>query len=851
MASMINLWKKNNKPMDFPPTLPSGKEWPKISIITPSFNQGAFIEDTILSVLLQGYPNTEHIIVDAGSTDGTLEVLGKYEHSLAKVISEPDNGQSDAINKGMRLATGDILTWLNSDDMLAPGALAAIAMAFDTSNADLVAGICKLFLEGREFASHLTSCPDGPLKLTELLDMEHYWQAGMYFYQPEVMFSRELWERAGGYVDESLHFCMDCELFLRFSKHDANLHVIGHPVAWFRYHEAQKTNDTNASPDEFKRVCREMAKAENIDLSVMNDKGPPLVGRPLNVAMVNDIGSQYGAGIAHKRLGDALAMAGHSVSYFTLGFNSGDSRKGCSRQIRRVLGGLEKLSPDLVVCGNLHGFSPEADFLVKLLGRWPVALCVHDLWLLTGKCPHPFDCNDYITGCSEKCQVSDAYPALAKNIITKTWHDKRKALGQEKVLLLCNSTWTYSVFANALGGDRPQISRLAMGASPCFFEYHSKVEARDYFDLPQDKFIILLASVNITDPYKGKEALEQIDQIQDSNTLVVSLGVVSVEVQESYPWLRQLGLIDEPEIMCKAYAAADIHVSFSRTETLGQSFFEAAACGTPSIGYRTTGITDSVTDGVTGVLVDLHESLLGELEKIRENHAYRKSLSAWATVHSENARSLYNEYHSFYQALRETGLIPMEILGRKIGFTVSNSIFPDLTGCVQYTEMLQYLGPGWSVITSKGVFSTADKSIFKFSKLSDVFHQERSHKLELEVSAHWSVSSSILKLMLALGFYALVRGDNKRLLNRFKKVVTVKRNPLVVDVLLNDKKIGEFSLNSRRRRVVSINLTPSFLAKNGENVLTFKIHGAVVLSEIGVCSERRKMGFLLHRIALV
>ncbi|MBV5328910.1 MAG: glycosyltransferase, partial [Chlorobium sp.] len=194
MLSMINQWKIHNKPLDFPESLPSGKPWPKISIVTPSFNQGKYIEDTILSILLQGYPNVEHIIMDGGSTDETLEIVKSYEQSLAKIISEPDKGQSEAINKGMRLATGDILTWLNSDDMLAPGALAAIAMAFDVNDADLVAGVCHLFKDNRHFASHLTSCPNGPLKARELLDMEHYWQAGMYFYQPEVMFSRRIWE---------------------------------------------------------------------------------------------------------------------------------------------------------------------------------------------------------------------------------------------------------------------------------------------------------------------------------------------------------------------------------------------------------------------------------------------------------------------------------------------------------------------------------------------------------------------------------------------------------------------------------------------------------------------------------
>lgn len=102
----------------------------KISIITPSFNQGMFIEETITSVMDQNYPNTEHIVVDAGSTDNTLQILKKFGHKI-KWISEPDNGQSDAINKGIKMATGDIIAFINSDDYYLPGAFKKVIAYFE------------------------------------------------------------------------------------------------------------------------------------------------------------------------------------------------------------------------------------------------------------------------------------------------------------------------------------------------------------------------------------------------------------------------------------------------------------------------------------------------------------------------------------------------------------------------------------------------------------------------------------------------------------------------------------------------------------------------------------------------
>jgi glycosyltransferase involved in cell wall biosynthesis len=121
---------------DFPETMPDGREWPKISIITPSFNQGNFIEETIRSIVMQGYPDLEYIIMDGGSSDNTVDIIKKYDSCITKWVSEPDNGQTHAINKGIRYATGEIIAYLNSDDLYLPDSLKTAAL-YLTSHMDV------------------------------------------------------------------------------------------------------------------------------------------------------------------------------------------------------------------------------------------------------------------------------------------------------------------------------------------------------------------------------------------------------------------------------------------------------------------------------------------------------------------------------------------------------------------------------------------------------------------------------------------------------------------------------------------------------------------------------------------
>ncbi len=229
-------------------TEPTGG-WPKISIVTISYNQGFYIKSCLDSILDQGYPNLEYIVIDGGSTDGTKEILEQYGDQLSVLIIEPDQGQSDALNKGFQLATGEVMNWICSDDCLEPGSLFRIGRAFAENEVDLVAGGCRVIdTSGRRLYDHHNGLPfNRPVDLSfgDLLSFLGVWQRGMFFFQPEVFFSRKIWEASGGYIKEHLYFAMDYDLFLRMAMAGAKILHIPYYVGVSRKHKDQKTQHEN------------------------------------------------------------------------------------------------------------------------------------------------------------------------------------------------------------------------------------------------------------------------------------------------------------------------------------------------------------------------------------------------------------------------------------------------------------------------------------------------------------------------------------------------------------------------------------------------------------------------------
>lgn len=207
------------------------KEYPKISIVTPSFNQGQFIEETILSVLNQNYPNLEYIIIDAGSTDNSVEIINKYADKLKYWVSEKDRGQAHAINKGLAYCTGEIFNWLNSDDYLEPDALFKIASEFEDHGVQLVAGNVRTFS-----SLDYEIIPNQHLSAKGLMT----WSPGVKFVQPGVWMRRELIALCGG-IDEQFNYAFDWDLYIRYLYLHPLVKEVPDVLVHFRLHEESKT----------------------------------------------------------------------------------------------------------------------------------------------------------------------------------------------------------------------------------------------------------------------------------------------------------------------------------------------------------------------------------------------------------------------------------------------------------------------------------------------------------------------------------------------------------------------------------------------------------------------------------
>ena len=236
---------------------------PKISIVTPSFNQGAYLEETILSVINQGYPNLEYIIVDGGSTDNSVEIIKKYENHLAWWVSEKDNGLYDALQKGFARSTGEIMAWLNSDDMYHSKSLFVVAKTFQAfPKVRWLLGKSTFYNEeGETFV----------LRADRYFERWSKWRfynfKDDFIQQESVFWHRSLWEEAGSTLDTKLSLAGDFELWLRFFQHE-KLYSTSFILSGFRIRSKHQKSKEQIS--EYHDEVRHLLKAKKTKSDALN-----------------------------------------------------------------------------------------------------------------------------------------------------------------------------------------------------------------------------------------------------------------------------------------------------------------------------------------------------------------------------------------------------------------------------------------------------------------------------------------------------------------------------------------------------------------------------------------------------
>jgi glycosyltransferase involved in cell wall biosynthesis len=537
---------------------------------------GADLGETVASVLRQDYPEVRHDLVapgDAGS-------------GVARIMADP---------------TVDHLLSLEAGDLLAPGALTALALEAALTGADAVAGLRVLF----DTAIQGVDCPAFASRRSKVAPMGG-----------SVLWARGRLDAAALIDPEGL---FDDTAIWSAIPEDAR-RSIGRPVLLHRLAAA------------------------------------PIPPSGLSIVSLTGTGTQGGAGVAQRRLAEALALAGHRLTPVAL--SDRPEAAEWTDIFPQAEAEIAAAAPDLVLAGNLHGATRSLDVVARLRRHGPVALVLHDLFPLTGRCCHPRDCGRAALGCDAACPGPDEYPQLAPGRIAGMHARKRAALaGPAGPWLLANSDWTLARARDfAPPGAVAEPIRLAFPTA--VFRPGDRAALRRRLGLPPDDVLILISAVIVDGPDKGFDDLRSaLQAVARPGVGVVAIGRLDDPARLGIANLFAPGLIADEETLAAWYGACDLHVTASRHETLGQTPIEAGLCGVPTLAYRTSGLTSSVIDGVSGRLVAVKPgALAGALAALVDDPVTRARLGAFARIALESRYSPAAAALSLEAVLRRHGL---------------------------------------------------------------------------------------------------------------------------------------------------------------------------------------------------
>ncbi|GJD35900.1 glycosyltransferase [Methylobacterium aerolatum] len=555
-----------------PDTLPDGRPWPQIRVLTVS--GGGDAAPAAASVARQGYPEHRHDIV----------APGMERDALAGILAD---------------AATDAVLLLPAGDLLAPGALVALALELALSGAAAVAGLRVLYTD------HVTGLDVPSLTGTE---------TGAEGPCGEVLWSRDALAR----------------------------------FALRRFPDPAETWATLPA-----------SARRRIGRPVLLKRGRPATRNDaLSIVSLTGTGTVGGAGVAHRRLSDALALAGHAVTPVILGQRPMAAE--WTDRFPQAEAEIDAADPDFVLVGNVHGATRSLDAVGRIAAKRPTALVLHDLFALTGRCCHPRDCTKAERGCDSACPGPDEYPQLSPRRIAGMHARKRDVLAAPSgPILLANSAWTQGR-SEALAPAGAETRPVSLAFPTGIFRPGDRGALRRRLGLPGADVLILVSSVIVDGPDKGFSDLrDALQAVAGPGVGVVAIGRLDDPGRFGIANLHAPGLIGSEEELGAWYGACDLHVTASRHETLGQTPIEAGLCGVPTLAYRTSGLTTSVIDGVSGRLVDCDPaSLAAALRDLVADGAARGRLGAFARISLESRFSPASAALSVDAVLRERGLLP-------------------------------------------------------------------------------------------------------------------------------------------------------------------------------------------------
>uniref|UniRef100_UPI0035C9ADBF glycosyltransferase n=1 Tax=uncultured Methylobacterium sp. TaxID=157278 RepID=UPI0035C9ADBF len=535
---------------------------------------------TFASIERQAYPNGHHAVVES------------VDSAEAAALADP--------------ATRYIVL-VRAGDLLAPGALAAMALEAALTGAQVVVGLRILFdrgVTGIDVVAH----PSGPVEAALLATADDIAVTG-----GEFLLDWAAVRKAGGLVRPADR--PSSSLWHRLAADGARLARIGRPVL--------------------------LRQASN------GRWHTPAASEGLSIVALTDLGYTAGAGIAHRRLSDALRLAGHRITHRILAQESPPAAAEWTDTFPRSEAAIVAGGHDLVLVGNVHGVTRGTRFLARLAAHLPVAIVLHDLFPLTGRCAFPKGCRLIATGCDTRCPSPDQYPQLSPSRIARAYADKQDVLGGSIApLLLANSAWT-ALAAHELAPPGTDIAEIALAFPTGVFQPGDRATLRQRLGLPEGDVIVMFGAVIVDAPGKGFADLSAaLRKVARHGISFVAVGRLDDPSVFGLSTLISTGPIGDEATLADWYGACDVYVTASQTETLGQTPIEAGLCGTPTVAYRSCGLTTAVIDGVSGVLVvsnilasERADDLAAELSRLIEDEGLRRHLGAWGRIALENRNS--------------------------------------------------------------------------------------------------------------------------------------------------------------------------------------------------------------------